>query len=228
MDRDLNNFNPGCVALLSLPTFDLCLLAGQVADRYQPVHTVPGDQRLFQLPKEQLQRSGQHVHIVHGLQHGRVAVIHLQAQPLHHRQVPRLPINTVCRQIFHPTLNDRDALFHKQRHIAVVRFGEEEEGGPEDRLVLHDAALHEVLDGGPAEEEFAEFLPYAGLLLDKGRDGASLRGVRGGRQVVTQLLAGGQQLQLQRFRPSHLKNYKKMLIQYRDAEFVSLKNIIFA
>ncbi len=58
-------------------TFDFCLLAGQVADGDEPVHALPGDERLLELAEEELQRARQHVHVVHRLQHSRIPVVHL-------------------------------------------------------------------------------------------------------------------------------------------------------
>ena len=43
----------------------------------QPVDALPRDERLLQLPEKQLQRARQHVHVVHGLQHAQVALVHL-------------------------------------------------------------------------------------------------------------------------------------------------------
>jgi hypothetical protein len=132
---------------------------------------------------------------------------------LHDREVARLAVDAVCGEVLHPALNDGDAFLHKERHIAVVRLGEQLQRGAEHRLVLHDAAFHEVLHGGPPQEEFPQLFPYPGLLLDKGKDAAGAGGLgRVGRGqlegIAVQLFAGGQEFQLQGFGPTNLKKCK--------------------
>ena len=65
---------------LLFQSLDLGLAAGQTGHGYQPVHALPGDERLFKLAEEKFEGSGQHVHVVYGVQDVCVAMIDLKKQ----------------------------------------------------------------------------------------------------------------------------------------------------
>ena len=63
---------------LLFQSLDLGLAAGQTGHGYQPVHALPGDERLFKLAEEKFEGSGQHMHVVYGVQDVCVAMIDLK------------------------------------------------------------------------------------------------------------------------------------------------------